>query len=146
VTDVEVDEVEVAPLGPVDYVVIEFPEANFTGAGLPALLDVVAKGVIRILDAVVIKQNDDGSWISLSVTDMISGWGGDVLGQDDFDEVGAILKPGAAAAIIVYENTWAGPFAQAMLEAGGQVVAFERVGVADVVAALEALDESIDED
>ena len=63
------------------------------------------------------------------------------------DEVGAILKPGAAAAIIVYENTWAGPFAQAMLAAGGQVVAFERVGVADVMAALEAVaDESIDED
>ncbi len=155
-TEVEVDEVELAPLGPVDYVVIEFPEANFTGAGLPALLDVVAKGVIRVLDAVVIKQNDDGSWISLSVTDLdteggvwdlISGWGGDVLSQDDFDEVGAILKPGAAAAIIVYENTWAGPFAQAMLEAGGEVVAFERVGVADVMAALDAVaDESIDED
>ena len=146
VTEVEVDAVEVAPLGPVDYVVIEFPEARFTGAGLPALLEVVAKGVIRVLDAVIIKQNEDGSWISVSVTDldadggvwdMISGWGGDVLGQDDFDEVGAILAPGAAAAIIVYENTWAGPFAQAMLDAGGQVVAFERVGVADVVAALE---------
>lgn len=145
-TEVEVDAVEVAPLGPVDYVVIEFPEARFTGAGLPALLEVVAKGVIRVLDAVIIKQNEDGSWISVSVTDldadggvwdMISGWGGEVLGQDDFDEVGAILAPGAAAAIIVYENTWAGPFAKAMLEAGGEVVAFERVGVADVEAALE---------
>ena len=145
-TEVEVDAVEVAPLGPVDYGVIEFPEARFTGAGLPALLEVVAKGVIRVLDAVIIKQNEDGSWISVSVTDldadggvwdMISGWGGEVLGQDDFDEVGAILAPGAAAAIIVYENTWAGPFAQAMLDAGGQVVAFERVGVADVAAALE---------
>lgn len=154
-TEVEVDAVEVAPLGPVDYVVIEFADARFTGAGLPALLEVVAKGVIRVLDAVIIKQNEDGSWISVSVTDldadggvwdMISGWGGDVLGQDDFDEVGAILAPGAAAAIIVYENTWAGPFAQAMLDAGGEVVAFERVGVADVVAALEAAAaESIDE-
>ncbi len=136
-------------VGPVDYVVIEFPEANFNGEGLPILLDLVAKGVIRIIDAVVIKANDDGSFVSLSLEDLdatgggawelIAGWGTDVLGQDDFDEVGAILAPGSAAAIIVYENSWAAPFAAAMLEAGGQVVAFERVGVSDVVAALEAV-------
>jgi len=143
-------------VGPVDYVVIEFPDAKFTGEGLPILLDLVAKGVIRVLDAVVIKQNDDGSFVSLSVEDLdteggewelISGWSADVLGQDDFDEVGAILAPGSAAAIIVYENSWAAPFAAAMVEAGGQVVAFERVGVRDVIAAIEdSAAESITED
>ena len=111
---------------------------------------------IRVLDAVVIKQNDDGSFVSLSVEDLdteggewelISGWSADVLGQDDFDEVGAILAPGSAAAIIVYENSWAAPFAAAMVEAGGQVVAFERVGVRDVIAAIEdSAAESITED
>ena len=58
--------------------------------------------------------------------------------QDDFDTVGTILKPGAAAVIIVYENTWAGPFAAAMMRAGGQVVAFDRIPVTEVIGALEA--------
>ena len=133
-------------VGPVDYVVIEFAEAKFTGEGLPILLDLVAKGTIRVIDAVVIKANDDGTWVTLSVEDLdaeggawelISGWGSDVLSQDDFDTVGAIVKPGAAAAIIMYENTWAAPFAAAMLRAGGQVVAFDRIPVTDVIAAIE---------
>ena len=137
-------------VGPVDYVVIEFADAKFTGEGLPILLDLVAKGTIRILDAVVIKGNDDGSFVSLSVEDLdatggvwdlVTGWSSDVLSQDDFDTVGAILKPGAAAAIIVYENTWAAPFAAAMLRAGGQVVAFDRIPVTDVIGAIEAATE-----
>ncbi|HYO17472.1 MAG TPA: DUF6325 family protein [Dermatophilaceae bacterium] len=134
-------------VGPVDVVVIEFADAKFTGEGLPILLDLVAKGTIRIIDAVFIKANDDGSFVSLSVADLdaeggawdlVTGWGSEVLGQDDFDAVGAILKPGAAAAIIMYENTWAAPFATAMLRAGGQVVAFDRIPVTDVIAAMEA--------
>lgn len=134
-------------VGPVDVVVIEFAEAKFTGEGLPILLDLVAQGTIRIIDAVVIKANADGSFVSLSVEDLdaaggawelVSGWATEVLTQDDFDEVGAIVKPGAAAAIIMYENTWAAPFAAAMLRAGGQVVAFDRIPVTDVIAAMEA--------
>ncbi len=134
-------------VGPVDVVVIEFADAKFSGEGMPILLDLVAKGVIRIIDAVAIKANDDGSFVSLSVQDLdaeggewelITGWSDGVLGQEDFDAVGAILQPGAAAAIIMYENTWAGPFAAAMLRAGGQVVAFDRIPVIDVIAAIEA--------
>ena len=79
---------------------------------------------------------EGGAW------ELITGSGEGVLTQDDFDTVGAILKPGAAAVIIMYENTWAGPFAAAMLRAGGQVVAFDRIPVADVVAAIEAAHES----
>ncbi len=144
------DEAE-APLGPVDYVVIEFPEAQFTGEGLPLLLDLVAEGIIRVLDAVVVKANDDGTFVSLAVEDLdadgggawtlISGWASGMLGQDDLDEVGAILAPGSAAAVIVYENTWAGPFAAAMRRAGGEVVAFNRIPVADLYEALEASEE-----
>jgi hypothetical protein len=149
VTEGQIESAGEIEVGPVDYVVIEFADAKFTGEGLPILLDLVAKGVIRIIDAVVVKANDDGSFVSLSVTDLhaeggawelISGWGTEVLGQDDFDAVGAILKPGAAAAIIMYENTWAAPFAAAMLRAGGQVVAFDRIPVTEVIAAMEAAD------
>ena len=145
-TEAQVETVEPIEVGPVDYVVIEFADARFTGEGLPILLDLVAKGVIRILDAVVVKANEDGSFVSLSVEDLdatggmwelITGWGADVLSQDDFDTVGAILKPGAAAAIIVYENTWAATFAAAMLRAGGQVVAFDRIPAADVIGVIE---------
>ncbi len=146
-TEAQSGTVEAIEVGPVDYVVIEFADAKFSGEGLPILLDLVAKGIIRILDAVVIKGNDDGSFVSLSVADLdaeggvwdlVTGWSSDVLTQEDFDTVGAILKPGAAAAIIVYENTWAAPFAAAMLRAGGQVVAFDRIPVTEVIGAIEA--------
>jgi hypothetical protein len=147
VTEGQIESAGGIEVGPVDYVVIEFADAKFTGEGLPILLDLVAKGTIRIIDAVVIKANDDGSFVSLSVADLdaaggawelVSGWSADVLTQDDFDTVGAILKPGAAAAIIMYENTWAAPFAAAMLRAGGQVVAFDRIPVTEVIGAIEA--------
>lgn len=150
-TESQIEAVEGIEVGPVDVVVIEFADAKFTGEGLPILLDLVAKGIIRIIDAVAIKANEDGSFVSLSIEDLdqaggdwalISGWSSDVLGQDDFDEVGAILKPGAAAAIIMYENSWAAPFAAAMRRAGGELVAFDRIPVADVIAALEAAEET----
>ncbi|HYN57514.1 MAG TPA: DUF6325 family protein [Motilibacterales bacterium] len=149
-TESQMDAVEQIEVGPVDYVVIEFADAKFKGEGMPILLDLVAKGTIRILDAVVIKANEDGSFVSLSVSDLhaeggewelITGWSTDVLSQDDFDTVGAILKPGAAAAIIVYENTWAAPFAAAMLRAGGQVIAFDRIPVTEVIGAIQAATE-----
>jgi len=155
VSEQQIEQLDEAPLGPVDYVVIEFKEAKFTGEGLPILLDLVAKSIIRVIDAVVIKANEDGSFVSLSVTDLdatggawelITGWSTGALGQEDFDEVGAILAPGAAAAIIMYENTWAGPFAAAMLKAGGEVIAFDRIRVLDVLAALEAAPETAIED
>ena len=87
----QVDVVDTAPLGPVDYVVIEFADAKFNGTGLPILLDLVANGTIRVLDAVVIKANDDGTWMSLSVEDLggegggewelVTGWSSDVPGS-----------------------------------------------------------------
>ena len=92
------------------------------------MLDLVAKGVVRIIDAAVVKANEDGTFVSLSVADlggaseewqMISGWASGILSTEDVDAVGAILKPGAAAAVIMYENTWAGPFAAAMRAAVG---------------------------
>lgn len=150
-TESQIEAVAGMEIGPVDVVVIEFADAKFRGEGLPILLDLVAKGIIRIIDAVAIKANEDGSFVSLSIADLdqaggewelISGWSSDVLAQDDLDEVGAILKPGAAAAIIMYENAWAAPFAAAMRRAGGELVAFDRIPVADVIAALEAAEET----
>ena len=140
------------PLGPVDYVVIEFPRANFTGEGIPVLLELVDRGIIRILDAAVVKANDDGTFVGLTMEDLdefgghfeaFKGVSSGMLDQYDFDSVGAITTPGSAAAIIVYENTWAGPFATAMRKAGGQLVSFGRIGVEELAAALELTDEDI---
>lgn len=146
---------EETPWGPIDYVVIGFADAKFTGEGLPILLDLVAKGVIRILDAEMIKVNDDGSFVRLSAQDLdatggiwelMTGWGSELLTQEDVDAVGAMLAPGSAAAVIVYENTWAGPFTAAMIRAGGELVAFDRVRVVDFLAALEAAPTTSTED
>lgn len=151
VTESQIDTGSEILMGPVDLVVIEFADAKFTGQGLPILLDLVAKGVIRIIDAAFVKVNDDGSFVTLAVEDLddtggewhlISGWASGVLSGEDVDEVGAILEPGAAAAIIMYENTWAAPFATAMRAAGGELVAFERIPAADVIAALEAAEDN----
>lgn len=151
VTESQIDTGSEILLGPVDLVVIEFAEANFTGEGLPILLDLVAKGVVRVIDAAVVKANEDGSFVSMAVADLgqvseewqlISGWSSGILSTEDVDAVGAILKPGAAAAVIMYENTWAAPFAAAMRAAGGELVAFERIPAADVIAALEAADDT----
>ena len=147
VTERQIDTGSELQLGPVDLVVIEFADAKFKGEGLPILLDLVAKGLVRIIDAAVIKANEDGSFVTLSVADlggaseewvMISGWASGIMSEEDVDAVGAILKPGAAAAVIMYENTWAAPFAAAMRAAGGELVAFERIPAADVIAAIEA--------
>ncbi len=149
-TESQIEAAEEIVVGPVDVVVIEFAEANFTGEGLPILLDLVAKGVVRIIDAAVVKANEDGSFVSMAVADlgqvseewaMITGWSSGVLSTEDVDAVGAILKPGAAAAVIMYENTWAAPFAAAMRAAGGELVAFQRIPAVDVIAALEAAED-----
>jgi len=132
VTESQIETGREIQMGPVDLVVIEFAQANFTGAGLPILLDLVAKGVVRVIDAAVVKANEDGSFVSVAVADLgqateewklISGWSSGILSAEDVDAVGAILKPGAAAAVIMYENTWAAPFAASMRAAGGELVA-----------------------
>jgi len=140
------DDVE---LGPVDYLVIEFPGNQMTGEGLPILLDLVQRGLIRILDLAFITRNADGS------IDAIDARGIDELGvgslavfhrdgkpglldQGDLDEIGAILDLNSSAGILVYENTWAAPFAGAMRRSAGQVVASGRIPVTDLMAAIEA--------
>lgn len=136
-------------LGPIDYLVMEFKEPNFQGEGLPILLDLVDKGIIRILDAAFVAPDGNGNYVGMNI-DELDNLGGQweefkgvstgLLSQDDFDDIGAILQPGSMAGILVYENAWAGPFAAAMRRAGGEVVSYGRVAVTDVEEALERLD------
>ncbi|HEU4422678.1 MAG TPA: DUF6325 family protein [Pilimelia sp.] len=135
-------------MGPIDYLVIEFPEPRLTGEGLPLLVDLVDRRIIRILDLVFVKKLADGSVVGLDMGELggdgehalaiFTGASSGLLGGDDFDEAGKALEPGSAAAVIVYENLWAAPLARALRRAGGQLVAGGRIPVQAVLAALDA--------
>ena len=139
-------------IGPIDYLVVEFPGSHMTGEGLPLLADLVDRGIIRILDLVFVKKELDGSIVGLAIADfdadgdldlaVFEGASSGILGQDDIDEAGGALEPGNSAAVLVYENTWAGPLAAAIRRGGGQFVAGGRIPAEAVLAALDATDES----
>ena len=139
---------ELDTMGPIDYVVVEFPSGRMTGRAMPLLVDLVEKGTIRILDLVLVRKDQDGSVRGLVVADLdgdeqldlavFEGASSGLLDQGDIDEASAILTPGAAAAIMVYENVWAAPFAVALRRAGGQLVASGRIHTQAMLAALDA--------
>lgn len=134
--------------GPIDYLVVEFPGSRMTGEGLPLLVDLVDRGIIKILDLTFVKREQDGSVVGLNVSDLDSdgrldltvfeGASSGLLGQDDISEAGSILEPGSSAGILVYENSWAAPFAAALRRGGAQLVASGRIPVPAVLAALDA--------
>jgi hypothetical protein len=144
-TDEDVDE-----LGPVDYLVVEFPadKANFSGEMAAELSALVARGLVRVLDLVILKKNDDGSVEGFESHD----FGDDELGElraledelalllaeEDVESIGAALEPGSVAAVLVYENLWAAPFGAAVRRSGGQLVASGRIPIQALAAALEA--------
>ena len=134
--------------GPIDYLVVEFPGSGMTGEGFPILVDLVERGIIRILDLVFVTKRDDGSVAGIAIADLdhdgkldlavFEGASSGLIGEDDLDEVGAILEPGSSAGILVYENVWAAPFAAALRRGGAQLVASGRIPVQAVLAALDA--------
>ncbi len=135
--------------GPIDFVLLEFPTAQLTGEAAPALLDLVERGVIRLLDLLVISKGEDGTVEGVELTDPAGPGAGlayfasarsGLLGEDDVNEAGAAMTPGTVAALIVYENAWAAPFVGAVRNSGGEVVASARIPAADVMAALDALE------
>ncbi|MER6104987.1 DUF6325 family protein [Streptomyces sp. NPDC001832] len=140
--------------GPIDYLVVEFPAGSrMTGEGLPMLADLVDRGIIRILDLMFIRKNQDGTAEGVELAELTRN-GGDalavfegassgLLGQDDIAEASAVLEPGSAAGIIIYENVWAGPFAAALRRSGGRVVANGRIPIQEVLASLDAAESTV---
>jgi hypothetical protein len=135
-------------IGPIDYLVVEFPGSRMTGEGLPLLVDLVDRGIIRVLDLVFVKKELDGSVKGMAIADLdhdgtldlavFEGASSGLLDQDDLDEAGAVLEPGSSAGLLVYENRWAAPFAAALRRGGGQLVASGRIPVQALLAALDA--------
>jgi hypothetical protein len=140
---------EAIEIGPIDYILVEWPDQQPNGEAVPHLIDLVERGIIRILDLAVFMKGDDGSVAALEIEDLggeaaeltvFAGASSGLIGDSDLEEAAAALEPGTAAALLVYENSWAAPFATAVRRNGGQLVASGRIPVQDVVAALDALE------
>jgi hypothetical protein len=138
-------------LGPIDIVVIAWPaDAPKTGEAVPIFVDLVDRGIIRVLDVLFVIQNEDGTVSGFEATDLDSDRIGDfkvfegastgLLGEDDVASVGETLEPGTAAVMIVYENRWAAPFAAAVRRNGGVLVANHRITAQELMDAIDTAD------
>jgi len=142
---------EFEELGPIDYVVLEWPTShpNAGGEVAPLLIDLVDRGIIRIFDIAFIAKDEDGTVTAIDIAQLEGGGVGftefegassGLIGDDDFQDAGAVLEPGTSAAIIVWENLWAAPVAIALRKSGGQLVASGRIPVQAILAALDAVE------
>ncbi len=141
---------DIEEMGPIDYIVLEFPGNKFTGEAFPALIDLVDRGLIRILDLLFIKKDLDGSVQVLAISDLgqegdfdltiFEGASSGLIGDDDVAEAADAIEPGSSAGLLIYENVWAAPFATAVRRSGGQLVASGRIPVQAILASLDALE------
>jgi hypothetical protein len=143
------DRDDLEEMGPIDYIVLEWPGQQPTGEVGPLILDLVDRGLIRILDIAFMAKGEDGSVAALDLGGMngagsgfeeFEGASSGLIGQDDLEEAATVLEPGTSAAILVWENRWAAPVAVALRKSGGQLVASGRIPVQAILARLEAVD------
>ena len=137
-------------LGPIDYLALEFPQARMNGEGLAELLDLVDRGLVRILDLRAVKREADGTFTEIEIADFDSdgtldlavfrGVSSGLLDNDDLSEAASLIDPGKVVALLVWENTWAAPFVSAMRRVGADVIASGRIPADEVVAMLDVLE------
>ena len=146
---VSADELE--EMGPVDYLIIEWPGRQPTGEAAPILVDLVDRGLIRVIDIAFLAKGEDGSVTMLELSSLaeqseslseLAGASSGLLSGEDAEEAATALEPGTSAAILVYENRWAAPFAAALRRSGAQLVANGRIPVQGILAALDAAEEA----
>jgi Family of unknown function (DUF6325) len=138
-------------MGPIDYVLIEWPGRQPNGEIAPIVVDLVERGIIRVLDLAFIAKAEDGSVAGLEISDLgdqgeqlrvFEGASSGLVSDQDIAEAADALDAGTAAALLVFENRWAAPFASAVRRSGGQLVANGRIPVQAILAALDAADEA----
>ena len=140
--------VNIDELGPVDWIVVEFPGSKFNGEVAPVLRDYVDRGLIRILDLLILKKDADGAFEAFETSDLDDSEIGELRGyetelamllsEQDVIDLAETIEPGSSAAVLVWENLWAAPFGTAVRHAGGQLTASGRIPIQAVIAAIEA--------
>ncbi len=141
------DERSLDELGPVDYLIVEFPagQQNFTGEGADELIRLHDAGIIRIMDMLILEKAEDGSVDAHELSDIpnlgdlaaIEAQLAQTLAEEDVEHLAAAMDPGSVAGVLIYENLWAAPFASAMRRAGGQLIANGRIPIQAIIAAVE---------
>lgn len=133
--------------GPIDYLLIEWKGRQPNGEVAPVVVDLVDRGLIRVLDLLFVAKDEEGNVAALELADLgeevtelaiFEGASSGLLGDDDVAQAGEVLEPGTSAALLVFENTWAAPFVAAVRRSGGELVASGRIPAEDVLAALDA--------
>jgi dihydroorotase-like cyclic amidohydrolase len=135
-------------MGPIDYVLVEWPGRQPNGEAVPHLIDLVDRGLIRVIDLAFITKDEDGNVARLELAELgevaelavFEGASTGLLADEDVAAAADVLEPGTSAALLVYENAWAAPFAAAVRRSGGQLVASGRIPVEDLEAALDAVE------
>ncbi len=143
------EEPQLDEMGPIDYIVLEWPSTPSGDEVVPLLVDLVDRGIIRILDVAFITKGQDGTVAALEINDLgpaaaafgiLEGASSGVVDDEDLRDAASVLEPGTSAAILVWENRWAAPVAIALRRSGGQLVASGRIPVQALVASLDALE------
>ena len=151
-TDTTIDPVEqntdLDTLGPVDYLIVEFPAgaSNFTGEMAKELLALVDAGTIRVIDVLILTKNEDGTVDAMELSDIeelgplqaVEAQLAELLAAEDVEHLAAAMDPGSTAGVLIWENLWAAPFASAARRSGGQLIANGRIPIQAIIASIEA--------
>ena len=146
----EQDSMAEQAVGPIDYLAVELPSERMKGEGLAELVDLVDRGIIRLLDMRAVRREADGTFTAIAITDLdhdgtldlaiFEGIESGLLDNDDLGQAAELIEPGKVVALMVYENTWAAPFVAAMRRADAELIASGRIPADDVEAMLDALE------
>ena len=154
-TELAAQSTDLDSLGPVDYIVVEFPAgaSNFTGEMAEELLALVDSGTIRVIDVLILTKNEDGTVDAMELSDIeqlgplerVETQLAELLAEEDVAHLAAAMDPGSTAGVLIWENLWAAPFASAARRSGGQLIANGRIPIQAIIASIEADDASTTE-
>ena len=150
ITTESVQETDLDALGPVDYVIVEFPAgaSTFTGEMAEELVRLVDSGIIRVIDVLILTKDEDGTVDAMELSDVpelgeletVEAQLAELLAAEDVEHLAAAMEPGSTAGVLIWENLWAAPFASAARRSGGQLIATGRIPIQAIIASIEADD------